>query len=62
MGKLFFIILATFAEFEADLIRLRTREGIAVARSKGKLPGKNLKLSERQQKERSERWFPAKQR
>jgi DNA invertase Pin-like site-specific DNA recombinase len=26
-GKMFFNILATFAEFEADLIRLRTREG-----------------------------------
>jgi DNA invertase Pin-like site-specific DNA recombinase len=32
MGKMFFNILATFAEFEADLIRLRTREGMAVAR------------------------------
>src|SRR6476659_2482629 len=28
MGKMFFNILATFAEFEADLIRLRTREGM----------------------------------
>ena len=26
MGKMFFNILATFAEFEADLIRMRTRE------------------------------------
>ena len=33
MGKLFFNILATFAEFEADLIRHRTREGMAIARS-----------------------------
>ncbi|WP_309544477.1 recombinase family protein, partial [Pseudomonas savastanoi] len=51
MGKLFFNILATFAEFEADLIRLRTREGMAVARAKGKLRGKKPKLSGRQQKE-----------
>ena len=51
MGKLFFNILATFAEFEADLIRLRTREGMAIARAKGKLRGKKPKLSERQQKE-----------
>ena len=29
MGKMFFNILATFAEFEADLIRMRTREGMA---------------------------------
>lgn len=51
MGKLFFNILATFAEFEADLIRMRTREGMAVARAKGKLRGKMPKLSDRQQKE-----------
>jgi DNA invertase Pin-like site-specific DNA recombinase len=51
MGKLFFNILATFAEFEADLIRLRTREGMAVARAKGKLRGKQPKLSDKQQKE-----------
>ena len=36
MGKMFFNILATFAEFEADLIPMRTREGMAVARAKGK--------------------------
>ena len=51
MGKLFFNILATFAEFEADLIRMRTREGMAVAKSKGKLRGKKPKLSERRQQE-----------
>ena len=51
MGKMFFNILATFAEFEADLIRMRTREGMAIARSKGKLRGKRPKLSEKQQKE-----------
>ena len=51
MGKLFFNILATFAEFEADLIRLRTREGMAIARSRGKLRGKQPKLSDRQQRE-----------
>ena len=28
MGKMFFNILATFAEFEVDLLRMRTREGI----------------------------------
>jgi DNA invertase Pin-like site-specific DNA recombinase len=51
MGKLFFNILATFAEFEADLIRLRTREGMDIARAKGKLRGKKPKLSMRQQQE-----------
>ena len=51
MGKMFFNILATFAEFEADLIRMRTREGMAIARAKGKLRGKKPKLSDKQQKE-----------
>lgn len=51
MGKMFFNILATFAEFEADLIQLRTREGMAIARAKGKLRGKKPKLSNRQQRE-----------
>jgi DNA invertase Pin-like site-specific DNA recombinase len=51
MGRMFFNILATFAEFEADLIRLRTREGMAIARAKGKLRGKQPKLTDKQQKE-----------
>src|SRR5271169_3633159 len=51
MGKMFFNILATFAEFEADLIRLRTREGMAIPRAKGKLRGKSPKLSDKQQTE-----------
>ena len=50
-GKMFFNILATFAEFEADLIRLRTCEGMAIARARGKLRGKKPKLSDKQQKE-----------
>ncbi|MEY9997593.1 DNA invertase Pin-like site-specific DNA recombinase [Streptomyces sp. V4I8] len=49
MGKMFFNILATFAEFEVDLLRMRTREGMAIARAKGKLRGKQPKLSARQQ-------------
>ncbi|MCY1246838.1 hypothetical protein D9M72_601120 [compost metagenome] len=49
MGKLLFNILATSAE--PDLIRIRTREGMALARAKGKLCGKMPKLSDRQQKE-----------
>ena len=49
MGKMFFNILATFAEFEVDLLRLRTREGMAVARAKGRLRGRQPKLSPAQQ-------------
>lgn len=51
MGRMFFNVLATFAELEADLIRLRTREGMAVARAQGKLKGKKPKLSDRQAEE-----------
>lgn len=44
-------LLARFAEFAGDLIRLRTREGMAIARAKGKLQGKLAKLSDKQYKE-----------
>ena len=40
IGKMFFNFLATFAEFEADLIRMRTREGMAIAHARGKLSDK----------------------
>src|SRR3954454_25141375 len=45
MGKMFFNILATFAEFEADLIRVRTREGMAVARARGKLKDQGSRMT-----------------
>lgn len=48
---MFLNVLATFAGFEGDLIRLRTREGMVIARTKGKLRGKQPKLSDKQQKE-----------
>lgn len=48
---MFFNILATFTEFEVDLLPMRTREGMVVARAKGKLRGKQPKLSPKQQRE-----------
>ena len=51
IGRMFFNIVATFAEFESDLIRLRTREGMKIAKAKGKLRGKPPKLSDWQQRE-----------
>jgi DNA invertase Pin-like site-specific DNA recombinase len=48
MGKMFFYILATFAEFEVELLRIRTREGLAIARAAGRLKGKQPKLTARQ--------------
>ncbi len=47
-GKMFFNILASFAEFEVDIIRLRTIEGMARARQRGKLKGKQPKINGRQ--------------
>src|ERR1022692_529244 len=51
MSKMFFNMLAVFAEFEADLLKMRTREGMAVARSRGRLKGRQPKLTARQQAE-----------
>ena len=45
VGRLLFNVLAMLAEFESDLIRLRTREGMKVAKAKGRLRGKQPKLS-----------------
>jgi DNA invertase Pin-like site-specific DNA recombinase len=49
VGRLLFNVLAMVAEFEADLIRMRTREGMAVARAAGKLRGRKPKLTPRQE-------------
>ena len=49
VGRLLFNVLAMVAEFEADLIRLRTREGMRAAEAKGHLRGKQPKLSRRQE-------------
>ena len=48
VGRLLFNVLAMVAEFESDLIRLRTREGMKVAKAKGRLRGKQPKLNPRQ--------------
>jgi len=49
VGRLLFNVLAMVAEFESDLIRMRTREGLAVAKAKGRLRGRQPKLSPRQE-------------
>lgn len=49
VGRLLFTVLSMIAEFEADLARSRTREGMAVARAKGRLRGKQPKLSPKQE-------------
>jgi len=49
VGRLLFTTLSMIAEFEADLARTRTREGMAVARAKGRLRGKQPKLKSAQE-------------
>ncbi len=49
VGRLLFNVLAVVAEFESDLIRARTREGMQIARAKGRLRGREPKLSSAQQ-------------
>jgi len=56
IGRLLFNVLALVAEFEADIARARTREGMAVARAKGKLRGKPPKLSPAQETHLVELW------
>ncbi len=49
VGRLLFNVLAMVAEFEGDLIRTRTREGMRIAKAKGHLKGKKPKLNPRQE-------------
>jgi DNA invertase Pin-like site-specific DNA recombinase len=49
VGRLLFNVLAMVAEFEADLIRLGTKEGMRVAKAKGRLRGRRPKLNARQE-------------
>lgn len=49
VGRLLFNVLAMIAEFERDLISARTKEGMAVARARGRLRGKTPKLSAAQE-------------
>jgi DNA invertase Pin-like site-specific DNA recombinase len=56
VGRLLFNVLAMIAEFESDLIRMRTREGMKVARAKGRLRGKQPKLKAAQEAHLVELW------
>ena len=45
MGRLLFNVLGMVAEFEADRIRARTREGMLIAKAAGKLRSRQPSLS-----------------
>jgi DNA invertase Pin-like site-specific DNA recombinase len=45
VGRLLFNVLGMVAEFEADLIRARTRDDMVIARAAGKLKGRKPKLT-----------------
>jgi len=56
IGRLLFNVLAMIAEFESDLARMRTREGMKVARAKGRLRGKQPKLKPSQEAHLIDLW------
>ena len=60
VGRLLFNVLAMIAEFESDLIRMRTREGMKVAKAKGRLRGKQPKLKPAQEAHLVELWHAGK--
>jgi DNA invertase Pin-like site-specific DNA recombinase len=50
VGRLLFNMLAMVAEFEADLIRARKREGMKIAKAMGRVRGNQPKLNPIQEK------------
>jgi len=49
-GKLFFTLIAAFAEFEHSLMVARTKDGLAAARARGRVGGRKPKLTVAQKK------------
>lgn len=50
-GRLFFTLIAGFAEFEHSLMVARTKDGLAAARARGRVGGRKKKLSSTQVRE-----------
>jgi DNA invertase Pin-like site-specific DNA recombinase len=49
-GRLFFTMVAAFAEFEHSLMVARTKDGLAAARARGRVGGRKPKLTDAQKK------------
>ena len=47
-GRLFFTMVAAFAEFEREIMRARTMDGLAAARARGRTGGRKPSLSNSQ--------------
>ena len=47
-GKLFFTMVAAFAEFERSIMQARTKDGLAAARARGRVGGRKPKLQSSQ--------------
>ena len=45
-GKLFFTLVASFAEFEREIMRARTIDGLASARARGRVGGRKPAMSQ----------------
>lgn len=56
VGRLLFNVLGMIAEFESDLIRMRTKEGMKVAKAKGRLRDKQPKLKPSQEAHLMQLW------
>ena len=50
-GRMMMQMLGSFAEFEREMIRERTRAGLREARTKGRIPGRKPKITVEQRKE-----------
>ena len=50
-GRMMMQMIGSFAEFEREMLRERTRNGLEAARKKGRVGGRRPKLSPEQQKE-----------
>ena len=59
-GRLLFVMLAAISEFELDLIRERTRSGLAAARRRGKVFGRPRALDEDKRRRLKRMWFGGK--